>query len=71
MTHSDIGKYWGLITVFEVEVEIVYNDTRISRLASLGPTCLFLSGLTQLGLDREPLVPTSPLAVTIPSKTYT
>jgi hypothetical protein len=25
----------------------------------------------KLGLDREPLIPTSPLAVTIPSKTYT
>jgi hypothetical protein len=55
----------------EIEIEIVYNNTSINRLLSVGPPVqrqLFVD--LYAGADREPLIPTSPLAVTIPSKTY-
>jgi hypothetical protein len=57
-------------SVPETEIEIVYNNTSINRLMSLGPL-LVPTRLIELGLDREPLIPSFPLAVTIPSKTYT
>jgi hypothetical protein len=55
----------------EIEVEIVYNNTRINRLLSLGHPCFAILGLIWQELDREPLIPTSPLAVAIPAETYT
>jgi hypothetical protein len=55
----------------EIEIEIVYINTKIHRLMSLGPPCFAILGLIRQGLDREPLIPTSPLAIAIPSKTYT
>jgi hypothetical protein len=58
------------IIVIDIEIEIVYNNTRINRMLSLGPPCFVaILGLIWQGL--EPLIPTSPLAVAIPSKTYT
>jgi hypothetical protein len=48
---------WAII---EIEIEIVYNNTRINRLMSMGPPCYAILGLIWQGLDREPLIPTSP-----------
>jgi hypothetical protein len=53
----------------EIEMETVYNNTIINRLLSLSPPHLCLVDFLARG--GEPLIPTSPLAVTIPSKTYT
>jgi hypothetical protein len=61
-----------ILPAANLKFEIVYIMYRVNRLLSQGPpgfACkkVFLSH----GLDREPLIPTSPLAVAIPSKTYT
>jgi hypothetical protein len=58
-----------VVLQIEIEIEIVYNNTNINRLLSLGPPVQRLTGLI-CGIDRKPLIPTSPMAVTIPSKTY-
>jgi hypothetical protein len=55
----------------QIEIEIVYNNTRINRLLSMGPPCFAIPRLIWHRLDREPLIPTSPLAIVIASKTYT
>jgi hypothetical protein len=55
----------------DIKTEIVYNNITINRLLSPGPPCFAILGLIWQGLDRETLIPTSPLAVVIPSKTYT
>jgi hypothetical protein len=35
----------GTLGVIEIEIEIVYNNTKINRLLSLGPPCLCLVDL--------------------------
>jgi hypothetical protein len=55
----------------EIEIEIVCNMYRVKVDDVLGPPCFAMLGIIWHGLDREPLIPTSLLAIAMPSKTYT
>jgi hypothetical protein len=57
-------KELGTTSIYEIEIEFAYNNTSINRMLSLGPPCYAnYFGAYKREIDREPLIPTSPLAV--------